>query len=117
MLILPIPQFHKSQRRKRSAGPAHQILNVAHDTVSNRLDVIVNSTLSDDMDFAGAMEVSADGVTWMSSFGGNFNTPPRALISFPSSIVGKNQWRIVDPTVWIFADGRQLMPPYEGTIG
>ena len=116
-MLTPAPIKFRRQRRPIKAPPGNQILNVAHDTVSNRLDVIVNSMLSDDMDFAGAMEVSADGVTWMSSFGGNFNTPPRALISFPSSIVAKTQWRIADPSVWVFEDGRPLMPPFSGTIG
>jgi hypothetical protein len=116
MLIIPPPQFRKHRGKRIKAPKANHIVRVSHDTVGNRLDVIVNSTLSDAMDFAGAMQVSADGVTWVSSFGGNFNTPPQALISFPSSIVAKTQWRIVDPTVWVFEDGRALMPPYFGAI-
>lgn len=114
MLIVPPIAFRR--RRPASARRVNQILRVSHDTVTNRLLVIISGTLSQDMIFAGAIQGSADGTSWVSCTGGNFNTPPQAISGFAGSVSAKTQWRIVDPSAWVFEDGRPLVPPFGGAI-
>jgi hypothetical protein len=112
-MLLPLPQL---RRRRLHVPVANRILKVSHTGVVNRLNVIISGPLVD-LDFTQAIQ-AFDGTTWHSSTGGSFDSLPLVAISFGSVHVNTAaQWRIVDPGVWMFEDGRVLMPPYSGAIG
>ena len=70
-----------------------------------------------DLDFTQAMQ-AFDGTVWRLSAAGNFDALPLVVMAFGTAHVNTaTQWRIVDPSVWVFEDGRQLSPPFSGTIG
>ena len=114
MLIIPPSQFRPS-RRTRFPARVNRILSVTHTAAINKLNVIVGGSLID-LDFTQAIQ-AFDGTTWHSSTGGNFDALPLVAVSFGTVHVNTaTQWRIVDPTVWMFEDGRPLMTPLSGTI-
>jgi hypothetical protein len=114
MLIIPPSQF-PPRRRTRFPVSVNRILNVAHVSAVNRLNVIIRGNLID-LDYLQALE-AFDGTTWRTPVGGNFDVPPLLALAYPVHVNTATQWRIVDPSVWVFEDGRPLMPPYSGTIG
>ena len=111
---MPILSPAQLRRRRLHAPVANRILTVSHTGVVNKLIVIISGNLVD-LDFAQAMQ-AFDGTTWHSSVGGNFDSLPQVPLVFPVHVNTATQWRIVDPTVWQFEDGKALMPPQEGTI-